>query len=182
MGWCNIGPDEGAKAVADLLMFNSTLVVLDLRGNGLGNAGAPAPPEEPACHPHSAGCPEAQPRQRPQQARLTLMLAGHPQKPSPDIGHRTRLAGLPPASTCCAGDGRDGALLHPRAPLVEHCLVASHAVQAKRTVSGRVRRRGAAGARAEGAHQRQAHRAGPGLQRESRTRAPAPSPRSGAYT
>ena len=41
MGWCNIGPDDGAKAVADLLMFNSTLVVLDLRGNGLGNAGAP---------------------------------------------------------------------------------------------------------------------------------------------
>ena len=40
MGWCNIGPDDGAKAVADLLMFNSTLVVLDLRGNGLGNAGA----------------------------------------------------------------------------------------------------------------------------------------------
>ena len=39
MGWCHLGPDDGAKAVADLLMFNSTLVVLDLRGNGLGNAG-----------------------------------------------------------------------------------------------------------------------------------------------
>ena len=42
MGWCHLGPDDGAKAVADLLMFNSTLVVLDLRGNGLGNAGAAA--------------------------------------------------------------------------------------------------------------------------------------------
>lgn len=40
MGWCHVGPDNGAKAVADLLMFNSTLAVLDLRGNGLGNAGA----------------------------------------------------------------------------------------------------------------------------------------------
>ena len=40
MGWCHVGPDNGAKAVADLLMFNNTLAVLDLRGNGLGNAGA----------------------------------------------------------------------------------------------------------------------------------------------
>ena len=39
MGWCNVGADDGAKAVADLLMFNSTLVTLDLRGNGLGDAG-----------------------------------------------------------------------------------------------------------------------------------------------
>lgn len=40
MGWCNVGPDDGAKAVADLLMFNSTVKTLDLRGNGLGDAGA----------------------------------------------------------------------------------------------------------------------------------------------
>lgn len=40
MGWCHVGPDGGAKAVADLLMFNNTISVLDLRGNGLGNAGA----------------------------------------------------------------------------------------------------------------------------------------------
>jgi Ran GTPase-activating protein (RanGAP) involved in mRNA processing and transport len=40
MGWCHVGADAGAKAVADLLMFNSSLAVLDLRGNGLGNAGA----------------------------------------------------------------------------------------------------------------------------------------------
>ena len=39
MGWCNVGPDDGAKAVADLLMFNSTVKTLDLRGNGLGDAG-----------------------------------------------------------------------------------------------------------------------------------------------
>jgi hypothetical protein len=39
MGWCNVGPDDGAKAVADLLMFNSTIKTLDLRGNGLGDAG-----------------------------------------------------------------------------------------------------------------------------------------------
>ena len=39
MGWCNVGAEDGAKAVADLLMFNSTLVTLDLRGNGLGDAG-----------------------------------------------------------------------------------------------------------------------------------------------
>ena len=35
MGWCNVGPDDGAKAVADLLMFNNTIATLDLRGNGL---------------------------------------------------------------------------------------------------------------------------------------------------
>jgi Ran GTPase-activating protein (RanGAP) involved in mRNA processing and transport len=40
LGWCHVGSGDGAKAVADLLMFNSTLVTLDLRGNGLGNAGA----------------------------------------------------------------------------------------------------------------------------------------------
>lgn len=40
MGWCKLGPDDGAKAMANLLMFNGTLVALDLRGNGLGNAGA----------------------------------------------------------------------------------------------------------------------------------------------
>jgi hypothetical protein len=40
MGWCKLGADEGAKAVADLLMFNTTLAALDLRGNGLGDAGA----------------------------------------------------------------------------------------------------------------------------------------------
>lgn len=41
MGWCNVGPDDGAKAVADLLMFNNTIATLDLRGNGLMDAGAP---------------------------------------------------------------------------------------------------------------------------------------------
>ncbi|CAK0782497.1 hypothetical protein CVIRNUC_005717 [Coccomyxa viridis] len=40
MGWCNVGPDDGAKAVADLLMFNNTIATLDLRGNGLMDAGA----------------------------------------------------------------------------------------------------------------------------------------------
>ncbi len=39
MGWCNVGPDDGEKAVADLLMFNSTIKTLDLRGNALGDAG-----------------------------------------------------------------------------------------------------------------------------------------------
>jgi hypothetical protein len=55
MGWCHLGPDDGAKAVADLLMFNSTLVVLDLRGNGLGNAGAPLYYYCAVVHP--ASCP-----------------------------------------------------------------------------------------------------------------------------
>ena len=41
MGWCKLGADEGAQAVADLLMFNTTLASVDLRGNGLGDAGAP---------------------------------------------------------------------------------------------------------------------------------------------
>lgn len=40
VGWCKIGGAEGAKAVGDLLMFNTSLQLLDLRGNGLGNDGA----------------------------------------------------------------------------------------------------------------------------------------------
>lgn len=42
LGWCKIGGKEGAQAIADLLMFNQSLVTLDLRGNGLGNSGAGA--------------------------------------------------------------------------------------------------------------------------------------------
>ncbi len=42
MGWCKIGGGEGAKAVADLVMFNTTLRTLDLRGNGFGNDGQSA--------------------------------------------------------------------------------------------------------------------------------------------
>ncbi|KAF8055831.1 EGY2 [Scenedesmus sp. PABB004] len=40
LGWCKVGGGEGARALADLLMFNTTLTQLDLRGNGLGNDGA----------------------------------------------------------------------------------------------------------------------------------------------
>ena len=39
LGWCKLGP-AGAKHIAELLSFNSTLVALDLRGNELGNDGA----------------------------------------------------------------------------------------------------------------------------------------------
>lgn len=42
LGWCKIGGAKGAQAVADLLLFNQSLVVLDLRGNGLKDAGAAA--------------------------------------------------------------------------------------------------------------------------------------------
>ena len=40
MGWCKIGGGAGARAVADLVMFNTTLRTLDVRGNGFGNDGA----------------------------------------------------------------------------------------------------------------------------------------------
>ena len=40
LGWCKLGDGEGAKAMADLLMFNTTLSQLDLRGNNFGDAGA----------------------------------------------------------------------------------------------------------------------------------------------
>lgn len=39
MGWCKLGAG-GARAVSDLLLMNSTLTTLDLRGNALGNDGA----------------------------------------------------------------------------------------------------------------------------------------------
>lgn len=40
MAWCQVGDRDGAKAVADLVMFNTSLRVLDLRGNKFGNNGA----------------------------------------------------------------------------------------------------------------------------------------------
>ena len=39
MGWCKIGEGNGAKAIADLILFNTTLTTLDLRGNSLSNPG-----------------------------------------------------------------------------------------------------------------------------------------------
>lgn len=40
LGWCKVGGGAGAGALADLLMFNTTVTCLDLRGNALGNDGA----------------------------------------------------------------------------------------------------------------------------------------------
>jgi Ran GTPase-activating protein (RanGAP) involved in mRNA processing and transport len=40
LGWCKAGPGAGAAALADLLLLNSSLNCLDLRGNSLGNDGA----------------------------------------------------------------------------------------------------------------------------------------------
>lgn len=39
IGWCKIGDGDGAKALADLLMFNQTLSTVDLRGNILVRLG-----------------------------------------------------------------------------------------------------------------------------------------------
>ncbi len=40
MGWCKIGGEKGAAAVAELLLFNDSLTTVDIRGNQLGNSGA----------------------------------------------------------------------------------------------------------------------------------------------
>lgn len=42
VGWCKIGEADGAKALADLLMFNQTLSTVDLRGNILVRSHAPS--------------------------------------------------------------------------------------------------------------------------------------------
>lgn len=42
LGWCKVGGGDGAKAVADMLMYNTSIRRLDLRGNGFGNNGARA--------------------------------------------------------------------------------------------------------------------------------------------
>lgn len=42
LGWCKIGPEEGASAIADLIMYNTSISSLDLRGNNLGDPGASA--------------------------------------------------------------------------------------------------------------------------------------------
>ena len=39
VGWCKVGENEGAKAIADLILFNTTIATLDLRGNSLNNPG-----------------------------------------------------------------------------------------------------------------------------------------------
>ena len=41
MGWCKVGENEGAKAIADLILFNTSIATLDLRGNSLNNPGGP---------------------------------------------------------------------------------------------------------------------------------------------
>lgn len=40
MGWCKLGGTDGAKHVSDLIMYNTSLVSLDVRGNNFGNSGA----------------------------------------------------------------------------------------------------------------------------------------------
>ena len=40
LSWCKLGSGEGAKSVADLLLFNTTLSMVDLRGNNFGDPGA----------------------------------------------------------------------------------------------------------------------------------------------
>ena len=40
LSWCKLGSGDGATAVADLLLFNSSLTTVDLRGNNLGDPGA----------------------------------------------------------------------------------------------------------------------------------------------
>jgi Ran GTPase-activating protein (RanGAP) involved in mRNA processing and transport len=40
LGWCKVGGGPGARALADLIMYNTTISQLDLRGNAFGNDGA----------------------------------------------------------------------------------------------------------------------------------------------
>ena len=40
LSWCKLGLGEGAKSIADLLLFNTSLVTVDLRGNNFGDPGA----------------------------------------------------------------------------------------------------------------------------------------------
>jgi hypothetical protein len=40
LGWCKIAAGDGAVAISELLLFNSSLTSLDLRGNAFGNDGA----------------------------------------------------------------------------------------------------------------------------------------------
>ena len=48
MGWCKVGENEGAKAIADLILFNTSIATLDLRGNSLNNPGRPLQEESAA--------------------------------------------------------------------------------------------------------------------------------------
>eukprot|EP00873_Tetraselmis_striata_P004342 jgi/Tetstr1/424606/TSEL_015128.t1 len=40
LGWCTIGGVDGAVALSDLIMYNTSMQTLDLRGNNLGDNGA----------------------------------------------------------------------------------------------------------------------------------------------
>lgn len=51
IGWCNIEDGDGAKALADLLMFNQTLATVDMRGNKLVRV-----PAVPIVATNSCGC------------------------------------------------------------------------------------------------------------------------------
>lgn len=39
LGWCKL-EEQGAKAIADLIMYNTSLASIDLRGNNFGDYGA----------------------------------------------------------------------------------------------------------------------------------------------
>ena len=168
MGWCHLGPDDGAKAVADLLMFNSTLVVLDLRGNGLGNAGAAV---------------QLLPRMR----RMTLLPCTLGAQAAERWGPLTAIGPVQhcwPCTSCTRNaDCAAGVLSWPDLLQAacesswkasarnigerscEHMDVAS--VQVCRVPEWHCMRRClAAGAGSEGAHKRQADGARPGLQRD----------------
>lgn len=62
MGWCKVGGGDGAKAVADMLMYNGSIRRLDLRGNGFGNDGERLPGS--TCFVGWAGWPPGPARQR----------------------------------------------------------------------------------------------------------------------
>ena len=148
MGWCKLGAEEGAQALADLLMFNTTLAAIDLRGNGLGDAGAPAV---------ALYC---------QVSVLAHYLLGHGARQSTQKGNKNTLAsfdlrgnGLGDASAPASSISYplNIPLPHCPAPLCP-CSLRQGGSDASplpvaKTLDSFARRRGAPGTRAAGAHQ-----------------------------
>ena len=44
LGWCHLGSTASVQAIGELVSFCTSLINLDLRGNGFGDSGAHAAP------------------------------------------------------------------------------------------------------------------------------------------
>lgn len=109
VGWCKIGDGDGAKALADLLMFNQTLSTVDLRGNILVRF------QLLFSHPHCIEIRTCMPMPQSAFPACTVPSSaetGAPRHTCPQARSALTHWGTQPAGRCgqhAAGEGAEGA-------------------------------------------------------------------------